>query len=215
VSYTHHREYYRRKLPHYQPEDAVLFVTFRQAGSLPLHVLERLRRNEQKYATPAVPTLQTAPAPSLEPTPDELAFQRWDSELDATRGGPLWLRNPAVAGIVADSIRYRDGRVWTLHAWCVMPNHVHLICAPLPKGDGGYFSLAAIMKSLKGYTARRCNEVLQRSGRFWQPESYDRVIRDENEWRRTVKYVLHNPVSARLVDTWEEWPWSYCAEWDT
>ena len=65
------------------------------------------------------------------------------------------------------------------------------------------------MQSLKGYTARKANLLLERSGVFWQPESYDHVIRDANEWRRIITYVLNNPVKAGLVDTWEKWQWSY------
>lgn len=66
------------------------------------------------------------------------------------------------------------------------------------------------MQSLKGYTARKANCLLGRSGTFWQHESYDHVVRDPSEWRRIVNYVLNNPVKAGLVDTWEKWQWSYC-----
>ena len=62
---------------------------------------------------------------------------------------------------------------------------------------------------LKGYTARKANGLLSRTGAFWQRESYDHVIRDANEWQRIVIYVLNNPVKAGLVDTWEEWKWNY------
>ena len=65
------------------------------------------------------------------------------------------------------------------------------------------------MQSLKGYTARRANQLLGRQGHLWQDESYDRVVRDEAEWRRVVTYVLNNPVSAGLAERWEDWKWSY------
>jgi putative transposase len=67
------------------------------------------------------------------------------------------------------------------------------------------------MQSLKGYTARKCNQALGREGAFWQHESFDRVIRDQEEFARTVNYVLNNPVNARMVTCWRDWRWSYCA----
>jgi REP element-mobilizing transposase RayT len=51
---------------------------------------------------------------------------------------------------------------------------------------------------------------LGRVGPFWQDESYDRVIRNNEEYIRTVNYVLENPVKARLVSRWEDWKWTYC-----
>jgi REP element-mobilizing transposase RayT len=65
------------------------------------------------------------------------------------------------------------------------------------------------MQSLKRHTARQANIVLGRQGAFWQDESYDRVIRDNDEYVRTVNYVLENPVKAGLVSKWEDWPWAY------
>ncbi|MCL4550567.1 MAG: hypothetical protein M1495_18605, partial [Bacteroidetes bacterium] len=70
--------------------------------------------------------------------------------------------------------------------------------------------VADILRKLKGATSRECNKTLNRSGAFWQHESYDHVVRDENELSRIIEYVLNNPVNAALVDKWEDWKWSYC-----
>ena len=65
---------------------------------------------------------------------------------------------------------------YALHAFVVMPNHVHLLATaavPLPK----------LTKSLKGITSKRANAMLARTGRpFWQEETYDRVVRQEREF---------------------------------
>jgi REP element-mobilizing transposase RayT len=66
------------------------------------------------------------------------------------------------------------------------------------------------MQSLKRHTARQANLTLGQEGAFWQDESYDRVICDNDEYIRTVNYALENPVKAGLVARWDEWPWSYC-----
>lgn len=63
--------------------------------------------------------------------------------------------------------------------------------------------------SIKKYTARRANPLLGRSGAFWQDESYDHVIRDSPELERTISYVINNPVKAKLVTSWDLWPWTY------
>jgi REP element-mobilizing transposase RayT len=141
-------------------------------------------------------------------------FGRWDVALATSRQGPRWLADSCIAALIAESLHYRDGQVYTLYAFCVMPNHVHLICTPLEKADGTYHSLTAILHSLKRYTAREANRILGRQGTFWQQESYDHVVRDEGEFERIVLYVLNNPVKAGLASNWEEWPWSYCrADW--
>ncbi len=72
-----------------------------------------------------------------------------------------------------------------------------------------FHSLAAIMHSIKRRTASESNKLLGRSGSFWEDESYDRFARSDDEWRRTIKYVLNNPVKAGLVNGWTEWRWSW------
>jgi putative transposase len=65
------------------------------------------------------------------------------------------------------------------------------------------------MHSLKRYTSRQANLILGREGQFWQHESYDHVVRDEQEFERIMLYILNNPLKASLVDSWEKWEWSY------
>jgi len=140
---------------------------------------------------------------------DGRLFRRWDAALDAACRGPRWLAEAPIAQLVVDSLHYRDGKVYTLHAFCVMSNHVHLVCTPLLKPEGTYYALPAILHSLKRYTAREANRLLGRQGVFWQAESYDHVVRNERAFHRIIAYVLSNPVKAGLVSSWDEWPWSY------
>ena len=67
------------------------------------------------------------------------------------------------------------------------------------------------MHSLKSYTAKEANKVLNRTGEFWEHESYDHYVRDEAGHERIVKYILQNPVKAKLVENWQDWRWSYHA----
>ena len=204
-----YRYFYRRHLPHIQPPGATLFVTFRLAGSLTPEILQRLGKASDK----ALSSLRHISDPDERKIRTYLEqrklFGSWDTELDNAQNGPMWLRDTRIAALVAESLHYRDARVYDLDAYCIMPNHVHMVYTPLQKSNGHYYALSEIMHSLKLYTGRQANQLLGRNGDFWQHESYDHVVRDEAENQRIIDYVLRNPVKARLVREWKEWPWSY------
>ena len=146
----------------------------------------------------------------------KLYFGKFDALLDGTTEGNRWLAIPKVADLVTESIRYRDGKEYDLFAYCVMPNHVHLLIRLLDlsekvsrRGSSRYL-LANVLENLKWYTALKANKILSRSGAFWQHESYDHVVRDDVELERIVRYILNNPVKAGLVRDWDSWKWSNC-----
>ena len=130
--------------------------------------------------------------------------------METCHDSPVWLRDPRIAALVAASLHHLNGQVYALDAFCIMPNHVHIVMKPLPKPDNTYHALISMMHSLKRYTARQANLMLERRGSFWQPENYDHVVRDEDEWQRIVRYVVYNPVKAGLVQEWTAWEWTYC-----
>jgi len=131
------------------------------------------------------------------------AFLALDRLLDEGRFGPVFLVQVEVAEVVAATVQggVRAGH-YLLHAWVVMPNHVHLAITPLVE-------LSLALGSLKGLAARRANAVLGRTGMpFWQDESFDRLVRSGEEFARVVRYVERNPVKAGLVARAEEYRWS-------
>lgn len=203
------REYYRRHLPHWQPPGATFFVTFRLKGSLPQEAIEAWIAERERVKRESAMLLQAAYRKQ-----DFLdahgTFSRWDGVLDEAAFGHRWLLQADIAQILMEAMRHRDGREYDLYALCVMPNHVHSIFEPLDMEGAAKPSLSKIMQSLKRHTARRANMVLGREGAFWQDESYDHVIRNADEFMRTIYYVLENPVKAGLVSKWEDWPWTYC-----
>lgn len=126
-----------------------------------------------------------------------------DRILDQARTGPLYLRQPEMALMVADAIQYRDQQLHhhILHSYVIMANHVHLLITPR-------VDVSKLMQSLKRYTARQGNRMLGLTGRrFWQDESYDRVVRDGGEFRRIRNYIRMNPVNVGLVANPDEFPW--------
>jgi REP-associated tyrosine transposase len=175
--------YYERTLPHWQPEGRDLFLTWRLSGTLPAKVMAALRASKTKEMGKR--------------------FREYDLELDKSSSGPLWLKDPQVASVVVKAIeRVAEEGLCRLHAWVVMPNHVHLMIEPLAP-------MAKITHAVKGSTARQANLLLGRTGKyFWQDESFDHWIRDEAEFAKVKKYIERNPVSAGLASEAAEWPWS-------
>lgn len=241
-----YKEYYHGNLPHIQPPEATLFVTFRLDGSLPASVLEHWRIEKKQLEMSLMRWAAISP-PGTTPDPDAAAeeklkfqrrwFKKFEDALDGATTGQLWLKDERIATIVDEALRHRDDSIYRLDVFCIMPNHVHAVFAPLlteelarkmaeraieykrlalnqllpadAKDEVCKFALTSILGSLKGWTARRCNEVLKRQGQFWQHESYDHVIRNQAEWARVVRYVIENPVKAQLVENWQDWPWTY------
>jgi REP element-mobilizing transposase RayT len=168
-----------RRLPHIYAIGRPVFVTFRLYGSLPVG--------------------REFPKESL--TSGE-AFVAMDRLLDTARFGPIHLKRPEVAGLVRGSIQYCAGADCDLHAWVIMPNHVHLLLTPRT-------NVSEILRRLKGYSARQANQILGRTGQpFWQDESYDHLVRNGDEFRRIEGYIVNNPVKAGLASSVEEFPWS-------
>jgi REP element-mobilizing transposase RayT len=96
------------------------------------------------------------------------------------------------------------GQRYELHAWVVMPNHVHAVVWPRPPE-----TLSRVLHSWKSYTATQANKIAKRVGHsFWQSESFDHLTRDDDDRARCMAYTLDNPVTARLCARPEDWPWS-------
>jgi REP element-mobilizing transposase RayT len=242
-----YREFYRRNLPHVQPPEATLFITFRLADSIPKSLLEQWRQEKRVLLAEWLKkeTVEGNRFDSEAKKEAELGFtRRWfrlfEDSLHEQASGPLWLKEEQIAEVVTEALHHRDGKEYRLDAYCVMANHVHVVFAPLltealarkladnailrKKGqpaetqtDSSRYNdqnvvLAAIMQSLKGFTAWKANQILGRHGAFWQHESFDHVIRNQAQWEKVVRYVLDNPVKAGLVENWEDWKWSYRRE---
>jgi len=174
----------RRRLPHVYAPDHPIFLTWRLRDSLPLH---------RVFPKEALTSGQ--------------AFVAMDRLLDEARTGTFYLRQQAVAEMVVDAIRYNADILghYRLHAFVVMPNHVHLLATPA-------VALPKLTKSLKGITAKRANTMLALTGNpFWQEESYDHLVRSQSEFEKIRNYIEENPVRAGLVTEACEFRWSSAA----
>jgi putative transposase len=199
-----------RNLPHWFQVGAVLFVTFRLADSLPRQVVLRMAEELREWLR--VRSLPLSLVESLlgsvrfdfEPVLDRLEHshrrelrkmtnQLIHRSLDHCHGSCL-LKNPALAEIVADSIKQFDGEKYDLDSLVVMPNHVHVI-VQFRQENG----LQTIGQSWMRYTARRINERLGRRGVLWQPEPFDHAIRSSEQFEHFQRYIVDNPIKAKLA----------------
>ena|SRR5579884_395867 len=113
-------------------------------------------------------------------------------------------RVPETAHIVTQVIiHYRDRGVYQLHAFVVMPNHLHLLLTP-----AGNVSLEKALQYIKGGASHRIHAERSHKMAIWQPGFHDWTIRDEEDFRAKVSYIHLNPVRAHLADRAEQWPYS-------
>lgn len=199
--------HYRRSLPHYHPGGYPLFITFRLVDSLPLYVLLELKKQRERELMLATFSEKS----ELE----KKYFNFLDEWLDRCESGPIWLKDEKIAQITMEEIKNMEGIQYKLIACCIMPNHVHMLVESLimkpanHSGKSARYPVTDTLRLLKGRTSRKANLVIGRTGSFWQAESYDHVIRDNQELERTILYILNNPVKAGLVKEWKDWRFTY------
>lgn len=205
------KQYYRRTLPHLVPPGATLFITFRLADSLPADVVATLRAERQAaQARLAATTLGNDERLAATLALHKRLFARFDNVLDRCQHAAAWLRQPDIGTMVAAELHRLAEIEVSVRCFCIMPNYVHLL-VQLP--DDTLFSFERMMQLIKGRTATAGNRLLGRIGQpFWQPESYDHLVRSPAECERVTAYILNNPVKAGLTASWEEWPYSFLAE---
>ena len=153
--------------------------------------------------------------------PDE-AIDAWEAELaqedDKTRvrelnrrierfadagHGSCVLRDPRAARIVQEVLFHDHRDEYDLLAWAIMPNHVHVVLEPL-----GDHRLSKIVQALKGVSSKGMGKLNGTRGRLWQPDYFDRLIRDDGHLERVVRYLEWNPVKAGLCWEPKGWHWS-------
>lgn len=177
-----------RRLPHWRQRGATYFVTFRLGDALPQVVLRALCMERELWVKEHPPPIAPAELRKFQ----ALFSVKVEQYLAAGYGG-CWLRRPEVADLVEGTLRHFDRSRYALGRYVVMPNHVHVLVTPLDNHD-----LSAILHSWKSYTSNGIHGLLGHRGPLWQRESYDHIVRDEDELRHYVRYIEENPTKAGL-----------------
>jgi putative transposase len=168
----------RGYLPHFDSPECIQHIVFRTFGSLPRDLMN-----------------------GIDGTPDQRR-EIYGQLLDHSQLGQAFL-SKTTANIMEATLRYHDGQKYTLFAWCIMPNHVHVMIECFT----GY-RLGDIIKEWKSYSARKINLSLNQNGKVWAPDYFDRFVRNEDQFYQTKFYIENNPVTANLVSKPELWQWS-------
>lgn len=187
------RHFHRRNLPHLYYNEGIYFVTFRLYESIHINELKKLQEQIHKNQ-------------KLHPHEQKKVFKKYDLLLDNSQNEIKYLQKTEIINICKESLHHYDGKEYELICYCIMPNHIHLVFELRNKNK----AVGNIVGSVKKFIARRANKTLKRKGRFWQTESFDRLIRDEVELYFTINYVLMNPVNAGLSENWNDWYGTFC-----
>ena len=193
-NYQKNLRVYRRRLPHWEIEGGVYFVTARLKDSVPVKAAERIRAaygDEIKKLEG-----RAASSAEFEQVFEWFHLDQLDGVLDFGFGECLLARGE-VARVLWDAIQHFDGERYDLIAVVVMPNHFHVV---FRVREG--FKFSTIVGAWKSYTY---TQVRKSYGLHltWQDECFDRLVRDPDELRRLCAYVLDNPSRSGLID----WPW--------
>ena len=162
-------------------------INFRLADALPSQFLEQLEQTVEKEDDPE-------------------RRKRIEAYLDAGHGSCI-LRDCRIGGLVEEALLHFDGKRYQMIEWVVMPNHVHTLVEIHPDS-----LLPDVLQSWKSFTAHEANRILDKSGKFWEEEYFDRYIRDAKHFENAVRYIRENPVTAGLVAKAEDWEFS-SASW--
>jgi REP element-mobilizing transposase RayT len=186
----------RGYLPHIVNSQSTYFVTFRLADSLPTALLLSWQNELQHKRI-------------LDKPQSQEFFYEYESKIEKYLDnchGHCWLKNPDIASTVQNALRFFNGDRYDLHAWTIMPNHVHVLFT-VAAGQ----TVSSILHSWKSFTSRQANKLIGTSGRFWQPEYFDRLIASSRQLEFTLRYILNNPVKAGLCKEFQQWPWFGCS----
>jgi putative transposase len=127
----------------------------------------------------------------------------------ATRG--RWKLPPGARTIALRHIVWGHGVSYFIHVAVVMPDHVHFVMTLPHSLAADSRSLGSVMKSIKGVSARRINQLLGRKERVWQVESFDHDIRRLEGFQQVCLYILDNPIRAGLAASVDDYPWIWRA----
>jgi REP element-mobilizing transposase RayT len=183
----------RGHLPHIEVPDGTYFLTFRLLDSLPQSVVFDYKEELEMQQKLKVH------APLILLKEYEAKIHKY---LDASYG-QCWLRDPRIAQLIVEAFRKHNDDRYRLHAYTIMPNHVHILFSLSDAKD-----LSEIICNWKGSISFYANKVLQRSGTFWQREYFDTVIKTQRQFEFAIRYIFRNPVNAGLCEDVFQWPWT-------
>ncbi len=165
LAMTKHKGWYSRGyLPHLDKPGLIQSITYRLADSLPKHVLDSFE-DDPKWR-------------------DDVKRRKQVEALLDSGLGNCYLKQRVVAELVLNNWQHFDEKRYRLIAWCIMPNHIHVLVLMFE-----HYPLADVIRNWKSYTAHHANKILDLDGRFWAVGYFDRYIRDERHLETVINYI--------------------------
>lgn len=187
------------EIPRREVNLSTYFVTFRLAGALPTQKLIELQeKRDEELRILFNRNKEVHPITQEEIDTIHKSFNKnVECYLDSGHGSCVF-KNHKVAEFMRDCLLHFHDQRYSIHAWCIMPNHVHCIVQPYQ----GY-PLNSILKSWKSFSTKQINTILGWSGKLWQSEGYEHTLNNNNEYDRATEYILTNPERVHL----NNWKW--------
>jgi len=196
---------HKRNLPHFYKTGVNYFITYRLHDSIPTKELTKMRQEFEMELDTLKTKYNHSDLELLKYNLQKNFFGIYD-ELLHKNSTIQYLKNEQIAEIVGNAMMFYHEKEYFVNCYCIMPNHVHFVFFYY---DTATKAISKIMQSIKGFSARKANEILGLSGEFWQHESHDHIVRDNQELERIISYVKMNPVKAGLVTKWEDWKYTF------
>jgi putative transposase len=204
---SRYKTHYRVKLPHIQPMGEVFFVTYclKEAMTQPEIIKLQIDFEIEKQDLKGQPNLL------------DIAQRRYFGKFDEALHSFKHINHLSdnrLAQEVVKSLHFWDGKRVELIAFCIMSNHVHVVVRMFSEKESDVsWTLTSWLQSVKQFSSKACNKLLGNGGsKFWQKESYDRLVRDREELYRIISYTLDNPIKAGLCKNRSDWKWNYIKE---
>lgn len=196
---THKAWHSRGYLPHCDIPNIPQGITFRLADSVPDKLILQWEHELNL-------TENSAPSDESRVKEQREILRQRIAKFEDSGFGECHLRNSEIAKLVLKALKFFHGQRYDLKAWCIMPNHVHVLIH-----THAGFPLGKIVQSWKSRSAKQANALLARKGEFWAADYFDRYIRDGEHYAKALNYIHANPVKAGLCIKAEDWPWSSAA----
>lgn len=217
----------KQKLPHIYPVGACFFITFNLFDAIPKVYLDKLK-NIKDDAYERIAHRKDINDVERKLLIDAVEKQYWTDyhdALDAMYKGTHLFKEKELAQIIVDKLRQYDGLYYTLCAYVIMSNHVHILIdfkVQLENNEdeitpANYKNVDKVMQLIKGGSAKQCNDWLRDHdlmtyAHIWFAESYDRYIRNEQHYLNCMNYILNNPVKAKICTDWRDYPFCWLRE---
>jgi putative transposase len=118
----------------------------------------------------------------------------------------LYFKNPEIVQYIEQEIDYRSrvAKEVTIFAYCIMPDHLHLL---LKLNEGYGKSLPNWVAAFKKYNARILSMEFDIKP-LWQANYYEHIVRKDESLKTIAEYIANNPVRKNMVRQWQDYPFT-------